>query len=156
MATLTVTVPDNSQNIEYTATIKAPIEKVFEAHTKAELFKQWWARGNDLTIKAFEARDGGTWHVLEKDKNGNWEFFGTFHEVVKNERIIQTFEFLGMPERGHVALERADFVEVEPGVTEVRGLSTYQTIEDRDGMVQGGMEAGFRESIEALGRLVEE
>ncbi len=35
MAHLTVTVPENSQNIFGTVTIKASLEKVFEAYTKA-------------------------------------------------------------------------------------------------------------------------
>lgn len=50
MANLTVTVPENSQNIFGTVTIKASLEKVFEAYTKEELFATWWCRGNPMKV----------------------------------------------------------------------------------------------------------
>ena len=112
MAKLTLTVPEQSQNIQGVAVIKAPLEKVFEAHTNADLFKQWFARGNDATIHKFDARSGGAWHLTEKSAEGEYSFCGSYHEVAKNERIIWTFEFLGLPERGHVAIERMDLVRM--------------------------------------------
>ena len=127
MATLTLTVPEQSQNIQGVAVIKAPLEKVFEAHTNADLFKQWFARGNDATIHKFDARSGGAWHLTEKSAEGEYSFCGSCHEVAKNERIIWTFEFLGLPERGHVAIERMDLVRIDDNTTEIRTLSTPAT-----------------------------
>ena len=156
MAKLKVNAPDNSQNIEGLVTLAAPIEKVFEAYTNEDLFARWWCRGNPMTVHRFDCRDGGCWHIVERSEDGRQhEFFGTFHEVTANERIIQTFEYMGMPERGHVFLERADFVAIDSATTEIRTLSTAQTPSDRDGMIAGGMEAGWRQSVEALGRLLE-
>ena len=154
MAKLTVTVPEKSQNIEGVIVINAPLEKVFNAYTQVDLFKKWFGRGNNLTVHAFEAKSGGSWHVAEQANDGTYEFCGSFHEVAKNERIVWTFEFLGMPERGHVAIERADFKKIDDNTTELRTLSTYQTVADRDGMVQSGMEGGWRQSIEALEKLL--
>ncbi len=51
MAKLEVTVPENSQNIMSTVTVNAPLEKVFEAYTKEELFTKWFMRGNDVIEK---------------------------------------------------------------------------------------------------------
>lgn len=156
MASLKVTVPENSQNIEGIVTIAAPLEKVFEAYTDADLLAQWWGRGNPMKIHHYECRSGGAWHIAEIAGDGSEHAFaGCIHEVAENERIIQTFEYLGLPERGHVALERADFVAIDGNTTEIRTLSTFQTREDRDGMVASGMEGGWRQSIEALGRLIE-
>jgi uncharacterized protein YndB with AHSA1/START domain len=156
MATLKVTVPENSQNIVGLVTIKAPLEKVFGAYTDQALFAKWWGRGHRLKVVRFECKDGGGWHVAECTPDGKeYEFAGCFHEVTQNERIIQTFEYLGMPERGHVFLERADFVAVDEGTTEIRTLGTAQSREERDGLVASGMEGGWRQSVEALGRLVE-
>jgi uncharacterized protein YndB with AHSA1/START domain len=155
MAKLTVKIPENSQNIEGVARINAPIEKVYEAYTKKDLFRQWFTRGNDSVVTSFDAKSGGSWHILEKAPDGNaYEFAGSFHEVAPNERIIWTFEFLGLPERGHVALERMNLVKIDDNTTEVHSLSTYQTVADRDGMVQSGMESGWRESVEALEKLL--
>lgn len=156
MATLKVTVPQNSQNIEGIVRIEAPLAKVFAAHVDPALFSRWWCRGNPMTVHHFDGRTGGWWHIAERSEHGEHEFTGTFHEVAENERIVQTFEYLGLPERGHVALERADFAATDDGATEIRTLSTFQSRADRDGMVSSGMEAGWRQSIEALGRLIEE
>jgi uncharacterized protein YndB with AHSA1/START domain len=157
MATLKVTIPENSQNIEGVATLRAPLERVFEAFVDPELFAKWWCRGNPMKVHHFDCSDGGRWHIAEQTGDGNeYEFTGSFHEVAPNERIIQTFEFLGLPERGHVMLERADFVRIDASTTEIRTLSTAQSREARDGMVASGLEDGWRQSVEALGRLIEE
>lgn len=156
MADLKVSIPENSQNIVGVVTINAPLEKVFAAHTDETLFAQWWCRGNPMTVHRFDCRDGGGWHIAERSADGNeHEFMGSFHEVAANERIVQTFEYLGIPERGHVFLERADFRAVDARTTEIHTLSTAQSQHDRDLMVASGMEAGWRQSIEALGRLME-
>ena len=156
MADLKVKVPANTQNIEGVVTIRAPLEKVFAAYTDEKLFAQWWGRGNPLQIHRFECVTGGGWHLAECAKDGReHEFRGSFHEVALHERIIQTFEYLGMPERGHVSLERADFAAIDATTTEIRTLGTAQSREERDAMVASGMEAGWRQSVEALGKLLE-
>jgi uncharacterized protein YndB with AHSA1/START domain len=109
-----------------------------------------------MKVHRFDCRDGGGWHVAEVSPDGSeHEFFGCYHEVARNQRIVQTFEYLGLPERGHVLLERADFVALDASTTEIRTLGTAQTLADRDGMMQSGAEAGWRQSVEALGRLLE-
>lgn len=158
MATLKVELPENSQNILGTATINAPLEKVFEAYVNKDMFSKWI--GGDIAAKVdvdtFDARSGGSWHMVNMDKEGNaWPFGGSYHEVAKNERIIWTFEFLGMPERGHVALERMDFVRVDDNTTEIRTTSTYQSVAERDGMVESGMEDGWRSSVETLEKILQ-
>lgn len=156
MAHLKVTVPENSQNILGVVTINAPLKKVFEAYTKEELFTAWWCRGNSMQVHHFDCKDGGSWHIVERSEDGNeYEFAGCFHEVAQDIRIVQTFEFLGMPERGHVMLEKAEFVAIDNGTTEIRTHSTAMNQEDRDGMVASGMESGWRQSVEALGKLLE-
>ena len=98
-----------------------------------------------MTIHQFECVAGGRWHIAEHAEDGNdYEFMGSFREVAPNERIIQTFEFLGIRERGQVSLERADFIVIDAGTTEIRTRSTAQRREARDGMVASGMEGGWR------------
>ncbi len=155
MATLKVTVPENSLEIIGIATINAPLAKVFEAYINKDLFTQWFCRGNEVTVRAFNAIDGGTWHVEERSPEGEeWGFYGTFHQVVRGEYIIWTFEYMGMPERGHVSLERMKFVALDDNTTELQSTSVFLTQEDRDGMVASGMEPGWRQSIEALEEVV--
>jgi uncharacterized protein YndB with AHSA1/START domain len=155
MAQLTIDAPENSQNILGVATIQAPLEKVFKAFVDKDLFAQWFVRGNNMTIHAFDARSGGAWHISEHAPDGNdYGFCGSYHEVAEDDRIIWTFEFLGMPERGHVSMERADFIAINDTTTELRTLSTFFSVEDRDGMIASGMEGGWRESLDALEKLL--
>lgn len=135
MVHLKVIVSENSQNILGSVTINASLGRVFEAYTKEELFASWWCRGNPMKVYHFDCKDGGSWHIAERSEDGNeYEFTGCFHEVAKDERIVQTFEFLGMPERGHVMLEKAEFVAIDEHTTEIRTHSTAMSQEDRDGL----------------------
>jgi uncharacterized protein YndB with AHSA1/START domain len=122
-----------------------------------DLFVKWFCRGNEVTVKTFDGKSGGTWDIAEKDPEGNeWGFYGVFHDVAENERIIWTFEFMGMPERGHASLERMDFVKIDDTTTELRTTTVFLTAEDRNGMIESGMEDGWRQSIEALSEVVGE
>ena len=66
------------------------------------------------------------------------------------ERIIGTFEFEGLPERGHVALQTAKFEALPGGRTRVTSQSVFQSVADRDGMLQSNMERGVKDSFERL------
>ena len=65
--------------------------------------------------------------------------------------MVRTFEFEGVP--GHVSLETATFEE-RGGKTLLRVNAVYQSVEDRDGMVQSGMESGLNEGMERLDELL--
>ena len=77
------------------------------------------------------------------------------HEVLLNERIIGTFEFDGLPETGHVVLETTRFEDLPGGRTRISSQSVFQSVSDRDGMVQSGMEHGVVEGYERLDEILE-
>ena len=134
----------------------APRELVFRAFTEADLFVQWMGpRRLEIELVTFEPRSGGSWRYINTDTDGSrFAFHGVFHEVLAPERIIQTFEFEGLPEAGHVTLETAYFEELPGGRTGYRGISVFQTMEDREGMLQSGMEGGMNETYERLDELL--
>ncbi|MBO9597268.1 MAG: SRPBCC family protein [Cohnella sp.] len=151
-----LTAEPGKQVIEIEREFEAPRELVFEAFTDAELFAQWMGP-KDLTmdLQLFEARDGGAWRYVSKAPNGGeFAFCGVFHEVSAPERIVQTFEFLGLPERGHVTLETATFEALPGDRTRVKMESVFRSVADRDGMLQSGMEQGMNESIGRLAELL--
>jgi uncharacterized protein YndB with AHSA1/START domain len=49
-----------------------------------------------------------------------------------------------------------EFETVGDGGTRMKSVSTFLTKADREGMVSSGMEDGWRQSVEALGKLVGE
>jgi len=71
------------------------------------------------------------------------------------ERIIQTFEFEGLPEKGHVTLETARFEALPGNRTKLTAQSVFQSVADRDGMLQSGMEGGVNDSYDRLDELLE-
>jgi uncharacterized protein YndB with AHSA1/START domain len=156
MAEVSVNATPNTQNIDLVVTLKAPLEKVFKAYTEKDQLAQWWSQGDPFDFDYYVPETGGKWRYVTRDADGNeFAFHGCIHEVAENERLIQTFEFEGLPEKGHVALERADFRAVSDNETEIKITSTFQSVEDRDGMIASGMEKGFRASIDALSELIE-
>jgi uncharacterized protein YndB with AHSA1/START domain len=136
----------------------APRELVFKAYTDPKLYIQWLGpRGYEMEIKKFEPKSGGSWRYIHKDSKGNaFGFHGVNHLVEAPSLIIGTFEFEGLPEKGHVALETARFEELPGSRTRVRANSVFQTQADRDGMIQSGMEHGVNEGFERLDELLAE
>jgi uncharacterized protein YndB with AHSA1/START domain len=149
---ITVTAEPGKQEIIITREFDAPRELVFKAFTDPEIYVQWLGpRRLKMTLEKFEPRDGGNWRYIQKDEKGNeFAFRGVFHEILAPERIIGTFEFEGLPERGHVVLETAKFGALPDGRTKITTQAVYQSVADRDGMVKSGMESGMKDSYERL------
>jgi uncharacterized protein YndB with AHSA1/START domain len=138
-----------------TRTFDAPREKVWGAYTDPELVKQWLGpRRLEMTIDKWDMKPGGSYRYIHKDEDGNeYGFHGVIHGVYDNEKVVQTFEFEGLPEPGHVALDTL-LLEDQDSKTKVTTISVFQTPEDRDGMMQSGMEKGVTEGYERLDELL--
>ena len=152
-----ITAEPGRQEFFITREFDAPRELVFKAFTDPKLYTQWLGpRGYTMNLEKFEPRSGGMWRYTHKDKDGNeFGFHGVYHEVLAPERMIDTFEFEGLPEKGHVSLETAKFMELPGGRTRVNMQSVFQSVADRDGMMQSGMEQGINESFDRLDELLE-
>ena len=151
----TITVEPGKQELFITREFDAPRALVFKAHTDPKLFVQWIGpRDLSTHLESFEPVSGGKWRFIQKDQDGNeFGFHGVFHEV-SPERVIQTFEFDGLPESGHVVLETMRLEELPNGRTRLTTQSVYQSVADRDGMVQAGMEIGVVEGYERLDEIL--
>jgi uncharacterized protein YndB with AHSA1/START domain len=132
----------------------APRDRVWRAVTDPTLVAKWWGRGNSLTIERMEVKKGGHWRFVERAPDGQSHGFeGRYAEVTPQGRIVQTFEWDGMP--GHVALETMTLEDLGDGRTKLVVVSLFHTTEDRDGMLQSGMEGGLNESYAALDEVLE-
>ena len=147
---LTVTTPSDRE-IVMTRVFDAPRALVFEAHSNCEHVRRWWARGNPMDCE-MDFRPGGTYRFVEHEPNGgDHAFRGEYREIEAPERIVQTFEYEGMP--GHVSVETLVFTE-QDGKTTLTSTTVFDSVEDRDGMLSSGMEDGARASMDALARLL--
>ena len=135
---------------------EAPRELVFKAFCDPALLVQWLGPSKmTMEIEKYDCVSGGSYRFISCDQNNmKYGFNGVMHEVTAPERIIRTFEFEGLPERGHVSLETATF-EVLPGArTKLVIHSVFKSVEDRDGMVMAGMERGVVEGHDRLDTLL--
>ena len=147
----TITTPAERE-IRVEREFAAPRTRVWQAYTDPDLLAQWWGRGNKLTIERMEVERGGHWRVVEHSPEGDNGFEGRYREVSPQDRIVQTFEWDGMP--GHVIVETAEFTDLGDGRTKVTTTSLFHTTEERDGMLGSGMEVGLNESYAALDALL--
>ena len=151
MAKATITTPGD-RDVRIERIFNAPRDRVWKAMTDPKLVAQWWGRGNKLVIEKMELERGGHWRFVEHSPHGAHGFEGRFAEVTPPERVVQTFEWDGMP--GHVALETMTLEDLGDGRTRLVTTSLFLTAEDRDGMLQSGMEGGLNESYAALDRVL--
>jgi uncharacterized protein YndB with AHSA1/START domain len=148
---LDVTTPsDRAIRIERIFT--ATRERIWRAYTDPEQVAQWWGRGNRLDIERLEVERGGHWRFVEHGPEGDSGFEGRFREVTPPERLVQTFEWDGMP--GYVIINTAEFEDLGDGRTRVVTTSQFFSTEERDGMLSSGMAEGMSQSYAALDRLL--
>jgi uncharacterized protein YndB with AHSA1/START domain len=149
-----ITAKPGEREVVVTRVFDAPRELVFKAYNDPKLIPQWWGpRKYTTTITKMDMRPGGAWRFVQHDSEGHeYAFSGVFREIVPPKRIVWTFEFEGMP--CHVSYDSTTFEE-EDGKTKVTDTSVFQSVEDRDGMLQSGMETGVKESYERLDEVLE-
>ena len=154
--TTTFLAEPGKQEVLITREFDAPRELVFKACTDPQLIAQWWGPRYLATIvDKMDVRPGGQWRFINRDAEGNeYAFHGVYHEVLSPERLIDTFEFEGLPETGHVTLETIKLEELPGGRTRLTTQSVYQSVADRDGTLQAGMEAGVKDTYDRLAELL--
>jgi uncharacterized protein YndB with AHSA1/START domain len=153
MAKTQIVAPPGIPQILITREFAAPRELLFRAHTDPELLVQWLGpRRLTTTVECLDVQHGGTWRYTARDTDGSeYGFRGVFHGTPSPDGIVQTSEFEGVP--GHVSLETLNFEE-RGDKTLIRSNSVYQSVEDRDGMIESGMESGLNEGYERLDELL--
>jgi uncharacterized protein YndB with AHSA1/START domain len=149
MVDLQVVADPGTHEIVITRSFDAPRELVFKAFTDPDAIRTWWGlHGSETVVDQLEVRAGGRWRFVQRSQDGDENgFHGVYHEATAPERIVYTFEWEGMP--GHVLLETVTFEE-QDGKTHMTDSSVFQSVADRDGMLQSGMESGAAESFDRL------
>src|SRR6185312_8371126 len=143
------------EKLEVTATrvFDAPRELLYKVFTDPKHKAIWWRCDAVTNISVqMDVRPGGSWRIIQKGDDGKeFAFHGEYLEVTPPERIVNTSEFEGMP--GHIITETATFEELS-GKTRLTIYSSFQTIEDLEGMIKAGMESGTTESMDHIQELV--
>ena len=85
----------SERELVVTRTVNGPARLVFEAWTKAELFRRWWVpKSYGLTLLSckMDVRVGGRYRLVFNHQASIIEFFGTYREVTPYSRLVWTNE----------------------------------------------------------------
>jgi len=154
MAKTEFVIKPGAQEITLIREFDAPRNLVFKVMMDPNTIPKWWGpRAYWTKVDKMDARSGGSWRFIHGDNKGNeYGFHGVYHLVEPN-RVIQTFEFEGVP--GRPSLETMILEDIG-GRTRMVTLSVFLSLEDRDGVVQSGMQTGAEETHDRLAELVAE
>jgi uncharacterized protein YndB with AHSA1/START domain len=133
-----------------TRTFNAPARLVFEAWTRPDLFKRWWAPkslGMPIFSCEMDVRTGGTYRLaFGHDAASAFVFFGRYLEVTPHSRLVWTNE-----ESADAAVTTVTFVE-QAGRTHLTLTELYPSAEALE--AQRGAEDALPEQFEQLDELL--
>ena len=135
-------------------TFNGPARLVFEAWTKPELLKRWWApKSFGITFISCEAdvRTGGTYRFVfgHPSFEQPMEFFGRYVEVTPHSRLVWTND-----EGGEGGAVTTVTFEERGADTLVVMHDLYSSKEALDRAIASGSTSGFGESFEQLDELL--
>jgi uncharacterized protein YndB with AHSA1/START domain len=141
----------SERELVVTRTFNGPARLVFEAWTKPELLKLWWApRSTDVSLLSCEAdvRVGGRYRfVFGHGASKTMAFFGRYLEVTPHSRLVWTNE----EGDGGEAITTVTFEE-EGGKTLLILRELHPSKEALDDAIASG--EGMRETFEQLDELL--
>src|ERR1043166_8205797 len=130
-------------------TVNAPARLVFEAWTKAELFRRWWVPksfGLNLLSCDMDVRVGGQYRLVFPHEDSTMEFFGTYLEVTPHSRLVWTNDEGDDGE----TITAVTFDEIA-GKTRVAVLNRYPS---KHALESDGSTAALPEALEQLEELL--
>lgn len=150
---LVVSLPSDTEILQ-TRVFDAPPDLVYKAFTDPTLIPKWWGpRGVTTEVDVMDVRVGGKWRYIQHGADGDFAFRGEYREIVPGKKVVGTFEF--EPLAGHISVEHTTY-EAEGSGTRLTTLSKFSSKEDRDGMLQSGMEKGAGETLDRFEELLAE
>lgn len=145
----TTTERTSDREITVRRTFDAPARLVFEAWTRAELFRRWWVpKSFGLTLLSCEidARVGGKYRLVFQHEGSTMDFFGTYLEVVPPSRLVWTNE------------EGTDGETVTTVAFEEKGDTTVVVLRDRyaskEALEASGATGAMSETLDQLEELL--
>ncbi len=149
-----ISAPVDQPTITIVRDFDAEPATLFRAWTDAELFAQWVGpRSIETRIEHWDARTGGGWrYTAWRGDERIAGFYGSFHELRPNQRLVQTFAFDGAPDGLSL-----DILTLEPllgGLTRATMVSVVHSLDLRNSILSSGMDSGVREGFDKLDTLL--
>lgn len=151
-----ITERTSDTEIVITRAFRAPAHLVFDAWTKPELVRRWWApapRGVVMVECEADVRPGGAYrYVLGRGETMRMVFSGKYIEITRPTRLVYTQGFGPTPDGE--AMVTVTFEERD-GATTLVAHERYPSKAALDGALMSGMEDGMNETYEQLDTLLE-
>lgn len=138
----------SERELVVTRTVNGPARLVFEAWTKADLFRQWWVPkscGLNLLRCEMDVRVGGGYRLVFLHEGSEMAFFGQYVEVTPPTRLVWTNE----EGDGGVTVTTVTFEE-QGGKTLLTVHDLYPSKEALDAAVESGSTSGMPETLDQL------
>jgi uncharacterized protein YndB with AHSA1/START domain len=143
---LNVATPTDCE-IVLTRVFDAPRKMVFDALTKPELLKRWFApHGWSLAVCEVDLKVGGEFHfVMQRPDGGRTGMRGVWREIAPPERLVHTESFDDFPGESQVTTEFAQ----QSGKTTLTITALSPSKEVRDAILRAGTD-GMAECYDRL------
>ena len=144
----------SDRELVVTRTVNGPARIVFEAWTKPELFRRWWAPkscGVSVISCELDVRTGGTYRLEMGHPSSEqpMAFFGRYIEVTPNSRLVWTND-----EGGEGGAVTTVTFEEKGDATLVVVHELYPSKEALDEAIASGSTSGWGEQFEQLDELL--
>ena len=137
-----VIVDDKVPAVRIIREFDARVAKVFRAHVEPELFARWnWPEGYTVQFDQYDCRTGGAYRITMSGPDMAGSVHGSFHDVIANELIVQTFAPDGVAD--FVVLEKHRFEDLGNGRTRLTAQSLVDSFEYRDSFIDAGLLEGY-------------
>ncbi|HEY0911807.1 MAG TPA: SRPBCC family protein [Bradyrhizobium sp.] len=146
----------SDRELVVTRTFNGPAHIVFDAWTRPELLKRWWAP-RSFGVSLFECesdlREGGRYrYAFGRDPSNPEVFSGRYLEVKPPSRLVFSQLYERMRDAGEVVVT-ATFEENQ-GRTLLTLHQLFPSKEALEGALASGMEGGMRVTLDQLDELV--
>jgi len=138
----------SERELVVTRTVNGPARLVFEAWTKADLFRRWWVpKSYGLTLLScdMDVRVGGRYRLVFSHQGSTMDFFGTYREVTPHSRLVWTNEEAD----GGETVTTVTFDE-NAGKTLLVVHDLYPSKEALDAAIASGSTSGMPETLDQL------
>lgn len=142
------------QDIIIARAFKAPARLIYEAWTKPEFVRRWWAPKShsvELAECTADVRVGGEYRYLMRRGEEEYGFRGTYQELTPHTKLVYTQIFEPFPDAA--VLVTVTLAEVG-NLTHLVSHERYPSPEARAGALEAGMEHGMRETMDQLDALL--
>jgi uncharacterized protein YndB with AHSA1/START domain len=150
-----VSLPSDTE-ILVTRVFDAPAERIFRAWTTPELVRRWWGyETSEWLVCDIDLRVGGRWRFVIRERDMEVGFHGEYRELDPPRRLVNTEMYEGVPDASDddAAVNVTTFEEVD-GVTTMTVLTQCIDRQQRDAIIDSGMESGMQVSLDRLEDLV--